>query len=372
VGNNTVTGSVSFVQTGPYDVEVTVALYNINTNPDGYHGIHIHVWGDLRGLLTNFGTIGANVTGALSVGSHFDPYGTKLHGCPDKTSGENQGSHGGDLGNWQAKGGTIEGVKTFTNFSLDGPINSIVGRAIVIHAKQDDCSDINSSGSRLGFGVIGIKWVKPEDKNKARAGTGFDKAVCVLEGTSECTGNYCDITNTGFVYFTQVGKNAIKITAQVWGLDSERGWHIHTYGDLSSLNGDSTGGHWNPLNHKHGLPGQSELHLGDLGSIKTFSKNPGPFGIYEHTLRHRATEWKIDNIIGRAIIIHSDVDHGGDESVCSGSSTSGNSGKRVYQCVIGIVNPVSQKDSATKLPTICTTEFKFDNNWENIPCEPPY
>jgi len=243
-----------------------------------------------------------------------------------------------------------------------------VGRAVVIHANQDDCADINSSGSRLAIGVIGIRWVdSTKDKNTARAGTGFDKAVCVLEGTSDCTGDYCDITNTGFVYFTQIGKNSIRITAQVFGLVSERGWHIHTYGDISSSNGNSTGGHWNPLNHKHGLPGQSELHLGDLGSIKTFSKNP-PFGIYDYTIRHRETEWKIENIIGRAIIIHSDRDHGGDETVCSGSSASGNSGKRVYQCVIGIVNPVSQKESIFKLPTICTTQFTFDNVWENISC----
>jgi Cu-Zn family superoxide dismutase len=321
----------------------------------------------MRGLLTNFGTIGANITGAASVGSHFDPYGTNKHLCPD-SSGTNNGSHAGDLGNWKATGGKIDAVKSFSNFSLDGPVTSVVGRTIVVHDTFDDCLILASSGSRIGIGVIGIKNVNSTDTNNAKAGTGFNKAVCVFAGTSDCSGTNCAVTNSGFVYFSQIG-NIIRITSQVFGIaSSERGFHIHNFGDTSSSTGTNAGGHWNPENKKHGFPGQSELHLGDLGNIKTFSSNPN-FGIYDNNITSSSTYWKIDNIIGRAVIVHSTIDHG-NEATCLGSSDNGAAGKRVYQCVIGIINPANQSEPLTHLPSINTSPFTFSNTWKNTPCSP--
>jgi len=242
VANETVTGTITFTQIGTA-VTVDVLLKDIQTNPDGNHGIHIHWFGDLRGQLINFGTPGLNVSGALSVGSHYDPFSTGAHGCPD--NGTNTGSHAGDLGNWQATGGKIETSMTFSNFSIDGTINSVVGRTIVLHAKQDDCQDISSSGSRLAVGVIGIRSVTSPDINNAKAyNAGLTEAVCVFRGTTDCTGSNCDIKDSGFVYFSKNG-NTISVTSQVFGIDTERGFHIHNFGDISSPIGDNAGGHWN-------------------------------------------------------------------------------------------------------------------------------
>jgi len=318
-------------------------------------------------FLTNFGTLGSAVAGALSVGSHYDPYDTKAHGCPD-SSGVNMGNHAGDLGNWQATGGTINGRKTFSNIRIDDSINSVMGRTVVLHAKEDDCLDINSSGNRLGLGVIGIRFVNvTETTNHAKANlnAGLMEAVCVFDGTTDCKGTNCDINNSGFVYFYQKG-NTISIKAQVFGIDTERGFHIHNFGDISSPTGDNTGGHWNPLNTKHGLPGQEELHFGDLGSIKTFSRHP-KFGIYFHSLSYDYPEWTIDNIIGRGVIVHEGIDHGNEPS-CPGSDKNGSAGKRIYQCVIGIMNTADQNEENNLLPYIDTGYFTFNNTWKNTPC----
>jgi len=301
------------------------------------------------------------------VGSHYDPYDTKAHGCPD-SSGVNMGNHAGDLGNWQATGGTINDRKTFSNIRIDDSINSVIGRTVVLHTNEDDCMDINSSGSRLGLGVIGIRFVNTtETTNNAKANlnAGLMEAVCVFDGTTACMGTNCDINNSGFVYFYQKG-NTISIKAQVFGIDTERGFHIHNFGDISSPTGDNTGGHWNPLNTKHGLPGQEELHFGDLGSIKTFSRHP-KFGIYFHSLSYDYPEWTIDNIIGRGVIVHEGIDHGNEPS-CPGSDKNGSAGKRIYQCVIGIMNTADQNEENNLLPYIDTGYFTFNNTWKNTPC----
>jgi len=370
VANETVTGTITFTQIGTA-VTVDVLLSGILTNPDGNHGIHIHWFGDLRGQLINFGTPGLNVSGALSVGSHYDPFSTGEHGCPD-SSGTNTGSHAGDLGNWQAIGGKIETSMTFSNFSIDGTINSVVGRTIVLHANQDDCQAISSSGSRLAVGVIGIRSVTSPDINNAKAyNAGLTEAVCVFRGTNDCTGSNCDIKDSGFVYFSQNG-NSISVTSQVFGIDTQRGFHIHNFGDISSLTGDNAGGHWNPLSKNHGLPGQSELHLGDLGSIKTYSSNTfGKFGIYYNTLSYSDPNWTIDNIIGRSVIVHETLDHG-NEPTCLGSDKNGSAGKRIYQCVIGIINTANQSDPIFQLPSIDTSSFNFQNSWSNTPCSNGY
>jgi len=302
------------------------------------------------------------------VGSHFDPFGTKVHGCPDNT-GANTGSHAGDLGNWQAIGGTINDRYTYSNvFSLGDSLDSILGRAVVLHANQDNCVDMTSSGPRLGMGVIGIRFVNTtEKKNEAKAylDAGVKEAVCVFEGTSDCMSNNCDISNSGFVYFSQTD-NTISINAQVYSITTERGFHIHNFGDISSVTGDNTGGHWNPLNKNHGLPGQSELHLGDLGSIKTFSLQPN-FGIYSYSISYDVPEWTIDHILGRGIIVHEGIDHG-NEPTCTGSEKNGSSGKRIYQCVIGIMNTANQNEPNNTLPYIDTSHFTFHNTWHNTPC----
>jgi len=360
--NSGVTGTVTLSQSGNV-VTITVDIQGIVDNPDGLHGIHIHAFGDLRGLITTGETIGKSVAGGLSVGSHYNPYDEPDHGCPD-IYGNNEGSHAGDLGNWQATGGAINDSKVFTNFTLDGTKISVVGRAVVLHQTEDDCKNISSSGSRIAIGIIGIKDPgSGNTNNAAAAGAGLTSAVCVLQGTDFCTGNNCARGAAGLVIFSQTG-STITVTAKVYGISTERGFHIHQFGDISSSTGENAGGHWNPAGVAHGLPGDYVLHAGDLGTIQTFK---GPDGYYDNSFTYSASYWTIDDIIGRAIIVHDQTDHG-DEPTCKGANLNGAAGNRDYQCVIGVPNDADQTNPDNTLPTVDTTGITFKNMWHNVPC----
>ncbi len=143
--NSDITGVITFEQdiSQPY---TTIYGY-INGLKVGKHGIHIHTYGDLSG-------------GCITVGDHYNPYKKKHGGAFSKER------HIGDLGN-------IECINEYTstyfhlenvNISIVGPY-SVIGRALVIHADEDDLgltkhplsSSTGNSGFRLACAVIGIK-----------------------------------------------------------------------------------------------------------------------------------------------------------------------------------------------------------------------
>src|SRR5579872_1353205 len=87
------------------------------------------------------------------------------------------------------------------------------------------------------------------------------QAVAVLHST---TGQHCQ----GVVRFTQQG-DSVKVVADLEGLNpgQKHAFHIHQYGDCSSPDGMSAGGHYNPEGHQHGLPDSENRHAGDLGNV---------------------------------------------------------------------------------------------------------
>jgi Cu-Zn family superoxide dismutase len=133
-----VTGTAKFTQTGDQTVVMVVDVKGLK--PSSKHGIHIHEKGDLTG------------PDLKTAGAHYDPAMTKTHGGPDSAK-----HHGGDAGNLTAddKGNahyelTIEGI------SLTGK-NSIIGRSVIIHEKEDDLQNTDPSGhsgARIAGGVI--------------------------------------------------------------------------------------------------------------------------------------------------------------------------------------------------------------------------
>ncbi|CAK9314902.1 unnamed protein product [Citrullus colocynthis] len=141
--NQGVSGTVLFSQNGSGSTTVTG---NISGLKAGLHGFHVHALGD-------------TTNGCLSTGPHFNPEG-KDHGAP---SDENR--HVGDLGNLVAGD---DGTATFTiidkQISLVGP-NSVLGRAIVVHADPDDLGrgrtelslTTGNAGERISCGVIGVQ-----------------------------------------------------------------------------------------------------------------------------------------------------------------------------------------------------------------------
>ena len=106
----------------------------------GKHGFHVHEFGDCSSPDGN------------SAGAHFNPT-HKQHGAPDAAD-----RHAGDLGNIEADAaGKAHLECTDKTMKLLGP-DSIVGRAVIVHEKEDDLKTqpTGNAGGRVACGVIGV------------------------------------------------------------------------------------------------------------------------------------------------------------------------------------------------------------------------
>lgn len=133
-----VRGSVLFEKV-PEGVKVTARIGGLE--PDAKHAIHIHEFGN---IMAEDGT---------SAGGHYNPEGHE-HGLP----GESDMRHAGDFGNLETDAdGNAEMVLTLDNISLAAGENPIIGRSIIIHAKEDDGGQpTGNAGPRIAMGVIGV------------------------------------------------------------------------------------------------------------------------------------------------------------------------------------------------------------------------
>lgn len=108
--------------------------------PMSSHGFHLHEFGDCR------------EADASSAGGHFNPDGMP-HGGPNA-----ERRHDGDLGNLVTNGAGVAQTNVVDpELSFAGP-DSILGRAVVIHAGADDLESQPSgdAGARIACGVIGV------------------------------------------------------------------------------------------------------------------------------------------------------------------------------------------------------------------------
>lgn len=141
--SGTIKGTVQFIKENPY-AQVQVHGNVTGLNP-GRHGFHVHKFGDLT-------------EGCKSAAAHYNPANTD-HGAPADDI-----RHVGDLGNIEAD---VNGIALFSFYdrllNLEGPQN-ILGRAVVVHEREDDLGrtthpdsrSTGNAGGRLGCGVIGI------------------------------------------------------------------------------------------------------------------------------------------------------------------------------------------------------------------------
>ncbi len=133
---STVTGTATFTEE---DGKVTVKLDVSGATP-GKHGAHIHENGD------------CSAPDATSAGGHWNPSGVN-HGAPEASP-----HHAGDLGNLTV-GEDGKGTLTLSSaeWQLDtGAANDVLGKAVVIHADEDDLTTqpAGNSGGRVACGVI--------------------------------------------------------------------------------------------------------------------------------------------------------------------------------------------------------------------------
>ncbi|KAH7422078.1 hypothetical protein KP509_13G089500 [Ceratopteris richardii] len=141
-GNSSVEGVVHLTQDGDGPTIVQVKITGLTP---GKHGFHLHEFGD-------------TTNGCLSTGPHFNPNGL-THGAP-----EDEVRHAGDLGNVVAnEAGVVETTIVDSQIPLSG-VNSVVGRALVIHELEDDLGKgghelsltTGNAGGRLACGVVGL------------------------------------------------------------------------------------------------------------------------------------------------------------------------------------------------------------------------
>jgi len=133
-GHN-VRGEVTFLETE----KGTKVIFNISgLEPKSVHGVHVHENGVCE------------KPGFQSAGGHFNPTG-ELHG-----SAASEHRHVGDFGNIVAnKDGVAKKEILIPKLKLRGE-NSIIGRAIIVHAQADDLfsQPTGDAGDRIACGVI--------------------------------------------------------------------------------------------------------------------------------------------------------------------------------------------------------------------------
>ncbi len=140
-------GTVTFAET-PEGLKIVADLSGIDV--DGKHGFHIHEGTECVGDFK-------------SAGGHWNPA-EALHATPPTSP-----RHGGDLGNVEVAKGSAHLEIISTDLSLDGA-NSVVGRAVILHAKEDDgkTQPTGNAGDRWGCGLVTLDGT---DANAASAAT---------------------------------------------------------------------------------------------------------------------------------------------------------------------------------------------------------
>ena len=130
----------------------------------------------------------------------------------------------------------------------------------------------------------------------------------------------------GVVHFAQDGK-AVRITVNIEGLSpGPHAFHIHEFGDCSSPDANSAGGHFNPTEMPHGGPKAEMRHVGDLGNIEADKDGLARLELTDNVLSLEGPK----SIIGRSVIVHAQTDD-------FKTQPSGAAGARVACGVIGIV-----------------------------------
>ena len=145
-------------------------------------------------------------------------------------------------------------------------------------------------------------------------------AIAVLHPTK---GN----ETSGTVKFMHSG-DSVKVVADVEGLppNSKHGFHIHEFGDCSSPDGSSAGGHFTGSGTQHGMPDAAlpMRHAGDMGNLEADASGKAHL---EVTLTGVSLSG-MNGILGHAVIVHAKADDGGQPT--------GNAGGRVACGVIGV------------------------------------
>lgn len=164
----------------------------------------------------------------------------------------------------------------------------------------------------------GIQTLGAQEHHGMRHNSGVKKAIAVIITTK---GNSVH----GITTFEQV-ENGVRVVANLIGLTpGKHGFHIHEFGDISSDDGSSAGGHFNPGGMPHSMPTSDRRHAGDMGNIEAGADGAAHLDYIDPEISLSGE----NSIIGRGVIVHEKEDDGK-------TQPTGNAGARIGYGVIGI------------------------------------
>lgn len=130
----------------------------------------------------------------------------------------------------------------------------------------------------------------------------------------------------GQVTFSKMIDGRIKVNVEVYNLSPGlHGFHVHEFGDCSSSDGKSAGGHFFTEHDHHGALDEMETHIGDLGNL-----DANKDGVAKATfITDKLSFSGKGSIIGRGLIVHDGADD-------TKTQPTGAAGGRVACGVIGV------------------------------------
>jgi len=170
----------------------------------------------------------------------------------------------------------------------------------------------------LAFIILSAQFLIGQEDHTMHQKEMIKRAIAVISPTK---GNSVH----GIVTFEEVN-NGVHVVANLAGLTTgNHGFHIHEFGDISSDNGSSAGGHFNPMGMPHSMPMSEKRHAGDMGNIEADTSGNAHLDYIDTVMKLNGNE----SIIGHAVIVHEKEDD-------FKTQPTGNAGARIGQGVVGI------------------------------------
>ncbi|KAN0040761.1 hypothetical protein ACTFIV_003297 [Dictyostelium citrinum] len=295
-------------------------------------------------------TYGYNPSNNTDLGGVFQVDGQGTEDCNGPSS------RAGDLDNINVEDNQATYSIDITSASIENSPNSIIGRSIVIFQEQYTCSNVkklsasvtNTLSTVVASCIIGIG-------NSAKVPT--TPGVNTTTGNANIAGAYSSLPSTqydamvllanttkspsaaigGSVLFRS-SSSSVSVNGIVSGVaKSVHGFHIHAFGDLSTVDGVSIGGHWFTGSQVHAFPENTSRHYGDLGNLCIFDND------FKNAYYYLSTNYfSFSGLVGRGFAVHAARD--------DGNTNVG--GDRVAQGVVALI------------PKAATTLNQVPSNWK--------
>jgi superoxide dismutase, Cu-Zn family len=170
----------------------------------------------------------------------------------------------------------------------------------------------------LALFFIGTQFLIAQTDYRTHEKRMMNRAIAVVTSTK---GNSVH----GVVTF-ETGNTGVHVVADLAGLKpGNHGFHIHEFGDISSDDGSSAGGHFNPTGMPHSMPMSAKRHAGDMGNIEADAQGKAHLDYIDPEMKLSGPY----SIIGHAVIVHEKEDD-------FKTQPTGNAGPRIGYGVIGI------------------------------------